>query len=235
MSEPTKGLLNSVTVRTALSLSALNLAAVMPWLVDNQEAIQHVLATYLPATMAPFASWGFLSLVALLNIIYPSRIINERLKKDDIQGFYTKQMLVVPLIALSLFATNAEAMPYQPINLMTATSQTADTTGTATVKGAVSPYAVDFVGEVISTNNSGTTPTMLVTIEYSLNCSTNWKTLITFDSIETVATTPTKMSQSAHVDSSSLHPGNCFRAVTDLGGTNPNYNVAVKLWYGVRK
>lgn len=107
--------------------------------------------------------------------------------------------------------------------LMSATSQTADTNGT--------PYIIDTpassaIARLVWTNNSGSTPTLDVTIQHSPDCSA-WSTLESF-----LQKTTGNGTEDIHINrmTTTMYP--CLRAVTDLEGSSPNYNVAVTFFVG---
>jgi hypothetical protein len=82
-------------------------------------------------------------------------------------------------------------------------------------------------GRIKYNNDSGTLPTIDAGIEYSLD-NTTWKTLLTF----TQGTNGTSQEEVVHVNSDTTRLARFYRAYVDLGGTLPQYDVTVELWYG---
>lgn len=83
------------------------------------------------------------------------------------------------------------------------------------------------IGRLVYTNNSGTNPTLAAKIQHSPD-GTIWKDLLTFtgvttgSGVEDVHVTPTTLGGTV------IYPQ--LRAVSTLGGTNPNYDIDVRFY-----
>lgn len=83
------------------------------------------------------------------------------------------------------------------------------------------------IGRLVYTNNSGATPTLDAKIQHSPD-GVVWKDLLTF----TQATTGSG-SEDVHITPTTLGGTVIFpqlRAVSTLGGTNPNYDIDVRFY-----
>ena len=126
--------------------------------------------------------------------------------------------------------------------IYTATGITADTTGDE-IPGFEDYKLLIF--QMIPVNNSGTTPTLNVRIQDSIDRGATWHDIVSFTQITTVDTTH-RAAVSAYVvpnpaegaiadgtlaaGSVQQGPfGGFFRVDIDVGGTNPDYDVTVKV------
>lgn len=71
-------------------------------------------------------------------------------------------------------------------------------------------------------NDSGSAPTLDVTVQHSPDCST-WKDLFSF----TQVTTETNNVEDVHLTSDTTLVFACLRAVTTLGGSSPQYDYTI--------
>lgn len=120
--------------------------------------------------------------------------------------------------------------PVMPATAGASTVQTASTTGAfISVPNGYKNTAI----RVIADNNSGTSPTLDVTLQDCWEASAN--------SCETLATLPQCTAAPGlcytngeynfqYGDSRKIKP--YVRAITTLGGTTPNFDVKVELWQG---
>lgn len=143
------------------------------------------------------------------------------------------------LIGLLWFVPQPQAatagVVYKCFTLMAATGQTASTNGTI-MELPEEPNRLKglyFTGASTATNNSGTTPTLDVKIQTcrTSSSSTCADTPIVFDQCTTGACYGGDSLQYVDINSSTVNVFTNFRAVTTLAGTNPNYDVTVRLCY----
>lgn len=122
------------------------------------------------------------------------------------------------------------------ITLMSATGQTASTNGTVTALPDLDPKRLDskaFTVIAQATNNSGTTPTLDVTLQTceSYTTSTCSDTPAVFDQCTTGSCYGGDGIQRIDINQQSVNVFPFFRAKTTLTGTSPNYDVTVRLCY----
>lgn len=141
-----------------------------------------------------------------------------------------KRFLSALLLALVAVATpqSADAISDQYRVLIgtgyeTRTNFTGDANGTAYCFDSGKP--TDFIFWLDIDAVSGTTPTADIRIEHSPD-KKNWKTLESFTQVTT-----SDGIQTFHIPNETTHIQRCLRAVVDLGGTSPVYNILVRAHY----
>ena len=112
------------------------------------------------------------------------------------------------------------------ITFISAEDVIATTTSTAVKVNPQGGKYSTVVGYLKATNNSGTLPTLDAKIEYSPDC-TNWFTIATFEQV----TTGTGVLKNFHYTEATTGFFYCLRGVATLGGTEPNYDIEIKLYH----
>lgn len=134
-------------------------------------------------------------------------------------------MKIIKLTGLTLIAVALMgAVAQKSINLVTVTGRTSTITGSTNYVDANDKYNV-IVGYLKATNNGGTLPTLDAKIQYSPDCI-NWFDLGTFTQVTTVASL-----QNFHYTSATTGMFRCVRGVATLAGTNPDYDIDIKLYH----
>ncbi len=111
--------------------------------------------------------------------------------------------------------------------LMNVAGQIADTTGTIYTFESLPVQHTSIACRLTAINNSGTTPTLAAKVQ---TCATplaaDCEDLCVFDGRTTETSGGQTIWQSGDYGAFTY-----FRAVTDLGGTDPDYDVKIELWY----
>lgn len=144
-------------------------------------------------------------------------------------------VLAVSCAAVIYAATVQAAVVNKCVTLMSESGQTASTTGSVTglLDFDLSQVeAQSFTGIATGTNNSGTTPTMDVVIQTceTLSASSCADTPIAFTQC-TTGSCYGGDGERIDLNRDAVNVFPYFRAKTTLAGTNPNYNITVRLCY----
>lgn len=84
-----------------------------------------------------------------------------------------------------------------------------------------------FAAELVVSAASGTTPTLDVTIQHSIDGGTTWFTLMTFTQ---KTSTGSELKSEAEVEAATAEVyGDCIRAIWTIGGTTPSFTFYVKI------
>lgn len=109
------------------------------------------------------------------------------------------------------------------VELVASAARTA--TGTGSAQCGFGRYE-KFTFQLDVTAASGTTPTLDVTIQHSIDGGTNWFTLVAFTQ---KTTTGEELKTEAEVEAATAEAyGDCFRAIWTIGGTTPSFTFTVK-------
>lgn len=131
------------------------------------------------------------------------------------------------LFLLALFPATAFGQAHDYVTLLTSAAITSNTNGSMVCLNDDQWYNVtDFILNQEADVNSGTLPTIDTTIQYTLDGGTTWFDLYSFTQI-----TGGTVGQAAHVDSSTTSLVRCMRAKVVLGGTTPNVDTVVKVFF----
>lgn len=122
---------------------------------------------------------------------------------------------------------------HQCMDLMSASDQSSSTTGTIVCLPDSNPKALDsryFTAMAEADNDSGTTPTLDITVQTCRTTSTSTchDTPAVFDQC-TTGNCWTDGTQNIDLDADTVNVLPCFRVVTTLAGTSPVYDVVVRL------
>ena len=111
---------------------------------------------------------------------------------------------------------------------MSEDGQTASTTGDATQLTGASRDCDGYIARLTAAKKSGTNPTLDAKVEHSPTGEDDtWVTLLTFDQV----TTEVLVLKEEHVPKATTLIFPYVRAVTTLGGTDPNYDVDVDIYH----
>lgn len=111
-------------------------------------------------------------------------------------------------------------------------SQTLLASAARTVTGAGSAVCgferyEKFAAELVVSAASGTTPTLDVTLQHSIDGGTTWFTVVAFTQ---KTTTGSELKTQAEVEgSSAVEYGDCWRVSYVIGGTTPSFTFYVKV------
>lgn len=84
-----------------------------------------------------------------------------------------------------------------------------------------------FAAELVVTAASGTTPTLDVTLQHSMDGGTTWFTMATFTQ---KTATGSELKSEAEVEAATAEVyGDCLRAIWTIGGTTPSFTFYVKV------
>lgn len=99
-------------------------------------------------------------------------------------------------------------------------------TGTGTQVCGFGRYE-KFTMQLAVTAASGTTPTLDVTVQHSIDGGTTWFTLATFTQ-KTAAGSELKTESEVEAATAEVY-GDCIRAIWTIGGTTPSFTFSVKI------
>lgn len=99
-------------------------------------------------------------------------------------------------------------------------------TGTGSAVCGFSRYE-KFAAELVVSAASGTTPTLDVTLQHSIDGGTNWYTLATFTQ-KTATGSELKTESEVEAATAEVY-GDCLRAIWTIGGTTPSFTFYVKV------
>jgi hypothetical protein len=116
------------------------------------------------------------------------------------------------------------AGPYMAQTLVASAARTATGTGSAVCGFA---KFEKFAVELVVSAASGTTPTLDVTVQHSIDGGANWYTLTTFTQ-KTAAGSELKTESEVEAATAEVY-GDCFRAIWTIGGTTPSFTFYVKV------
>lgn len=134
-----------------------------------------------------------------------------------------KRFLITAFVVAFSSATIAHAIVGRAFELATATNATAGTTAdSVTIAGNPNQDARGILLRLEANNDSGSTPTLDVTVQHSPDCST-WKDLASF----TQVTTETSNVEDIHLTEATTVVFACLRAVITMGGSSPQYDYTV--------
>ena len=126
------------------------------------------------------------------------------------------------LVIILFIALPAWAIVSTKFTIYDETAVTADGNGDGvSISPSWSGSGQTLILRLSATNNSGTTPTLDVDVQHSPDCST-WATLAGFTQVTTGSA-----SEDIHITSMTSGVFPCLRAVIDVGGTSPNYDINV--------
>jgi hypothetical protein len=138
--------------------------------------------------------------------------------------------LLVGLAAGGLLAPSAPANAQdagggRSVPLVASAARTA--TGTGTAACGFGPFD-KFAAQLVVTAASGTTPTLDVTWQHSIDGGTTWYTVAAFTQR---TATGQELKAEAEVEAATAEVyGDCFRAIWTIGGTTPSFTFAVDVY-----
>lgn len=109
------------------------------------------------------------------------------------------------------------------VTLVASAARTA--TGTGTTFCQFAPFT-KFAAQLAVTAASGTTPTLDVTWQHSIDNGTTWFTVSTFTQ-KTATGNELKVEAEVAAATAEVY-GNCMRAIWTIGGTSPSFTFSVK-------
>lgn len=106
-------------------------------------------------------------------------------------------------------------------------SATKTATGSGSAVCGFGRYA-KFSFELVVSAASGTTPTLDVTVQHSIDGGANWFTLVAFAQ-KTAAGSELKTESEVEAATAEAY-GDCFRVIWTIGGTTPSFTFSVAVY-----